>query len=140
MIVNIYTDGGARGNPGPSGIGLVIYDENQNIIYKNSKYLGIKTNNEAEYAALINALEWLENNKDNFSISKVNLFSDSQLLVRQIQGVYKVKASHLKPLHNLCLSLLKSINLPYIFTDIRRENNKLADSLANDAMDKAYDS
>jgi ribonuclease HI len=140
MTVNIYTDGGARGNPGPAGLGLVIYDESQNIIYKNSKYLGIKTNNEAEYAALISSLEWLNNNKDNFSITKFNLFSDSQLLVRQIQGMYKVKASHLKPLHDLCLSLLESINLPYTFTDIRREKNKLADSLANDAMDKAYDS
>lgn len=140
MIVNIYTDGGARGNPGPAGFGLVIYDNKQNILYKNSKYIGIKTNNEAEYAALINALEWLENNKDNFSISKINLFSDSQLLVRQIQGVYKVKAIHLKPLHALCLSLLKSIDLPYTFTDVRREKNTLADSLANDAMDKAYDS
>jgi len=140
MIVNIYTDGGARGNPGPAGFGLVVYDKDQNIIYKNSQYIGIKTNNEAEYAALINALEWLVHNKDNFSISHINLFSDSQLLVRQIQGIYKVKAIHLKPLHQLCLSLIKSINLPYTFTDVRREKNTLADSLANDAMDKANDS
>jgi len=140
MIVNIYTDGGARGNPGPAGFGVVIYDEHKKIIFQNSVFLGIKTNNEAEYAALINALEWLENNKNNFAISKINLFSDSQLLVRQIQGIYKVKAVHLKPLHHLCLSLLKSIDLPYTFTDIRREKNTLADSLANDAMDKANDS
>ena len=140
MIVNIYTDGGARGNPGPAGFGLVVYDKDKNIIYKNSKFIGNKTNNEAEYAALIDALQWLQNNKDNFAISKINLFSDSQLLVRQIQGIYKVKAVHLKPLHHLCLSLLKSIDLPYTFSDIRREKNTLADSLANDAMDKANDS
>ena len=135
MIVNIYTDGGARGNPGPAGFGVVIYDENKKIIYKNACYIGIKTNNEAEYLALINALEWLSKNKTNFAISQMAFFSDSQLMVRQLQGVYKIKAPHLKELNHQCVSLLSLINLPYTFNDIRREFNQLADELANTAMD-----
>ena len=135
MNISIYTDGGARGNPGHSGFGVVIYDESKKIIFQNSIYLGIRTNNEAEYAGLINALEWVQNNKINFNISFINIFSDSQLLVRQINGLYKVKSPNLKPLFARCQDLLNSINLPYKFTDIRREFNFLADQLANKAMD-----
>ena len=136
MQINVYTDGGSRGNPGPSGYGLVIYDDNQKILFKESKYIGIKTNNEAEYAGLIGALIWINQNKDSFQISQINFFADSQLLVRQVQGLYKVKAEHLKPLFNRVKDLLNQINLSYSFKDIRRESNELADQLANDAMDR----
>ncbi|HPT66396.1 MAG TPA: ribonuclease HI family protein [Candidatus Woesebacteria bacterium] len=136
MQINVYTDGGSRGNPGHSGYGLVIYDEHQNILFKDSKYLGIKTNNEAEYSGLIGALTWIDNNKNSFPISQINFFADSQLLVRQIQGLYKVKAEHLKPLFNTVKNFLTQINLPYSFKDIRRESNELADELANCAMDR----
>ena len=104
MQINVYTDGGSRGNPGPSGYGLVIYDDNQKILFKESKYLGVKTNNEAEYAGLIGALTWINNNKN--SISQINFFADSQLLVRQVQGLYKVKADHLKPLFSTVKNFL----------------------------------
>lgn len=134
MQINVYTDGGSRGNPGPSGYGLVIYDDNQKILFKESKYLGVKTNNEAEYAGLIGALTWINNNKN--SISQINFFADSQLLVRQVQGLYKVKADHLKPLFSTVKNFLTQINLPYSFKDIRRESNELADELANEAMDR----
>lgn len=136
MQINIYTDGGARGNPGISGYGLVIYDENNKIIYQESKFLGIKTNNEAEYMGMIGALVWINDNRKNFNISQINFHSDSQLLVRQILGQYKVKAPNLKPLFDKVKLLLNQINLPYSFKDIRREFNKLADELANEAMDK----
>lgn len=136
MNIAIYIDGGARGNPGSAGCGLVIYDENKKNIFQNSVYLGIKTNNEAEYAGLINALEWVKNNKNNFDITFMNIHSDSQLLVHQINGLYKVKAPNLKPLFATCLNLLSEINLPYKFTDIRRELNSTADELANLAMDR----
>jgi ribonuclease HI len=136
MQINIYTDGGARGNPGISGYGLVIYDENNKIIYQESKFLGIKTNNEAEYMGMIGALVWINDNKNNSNISQINFHSDSQLLVRQILGQYKVKAPNLKPLFDKVKLLLNQINLPYSFKDIRREFNKLADELANEAMDK----
>lgn len=134
MQINVYTDGGSRGNPGPSGYGLVIYNDHQKILFKESKYLGVKTNNEAEYAGLIGALNWINDHKN--SISQINFFADSQLLVRQVQGLYKVKAEHLKPLFNTVKNFLTQINLPYSFKDIRRESNELADELANEAMDR----
>ena len=136
MQINVFTDGGSRGNPGHSGYGLVIYDDNQKILFKESKYIGIKTNNEAEYAGLIGALTWINDNKDSFNISQINFFADSQLLVRQVQGLYKVKAVHLKPLFATVKNLLTQINSPYLFKDIRRESNELADELANCAMDR----
>jgi probable phosphoglycerate mutase len=96
MQISIYTDGGARGNPGISGYGLVVLDQQQNSLYQQSKFLGVKTNNEAEYLGLIGALTWLKDNQSN--IDSVNFYSDSQLMVRQITGLYKVKSPNLKPL------------------------------------------
>lgn len=139
MDINVYTDGGSRGNPGISGYGLVIYDDsNQKIIYKESKFLGIKTNNEAEYLGLIAALEWIDKNHLQFEISKVNFFADSQLLIRQLQGIYKVKSPNLSPLFIKAQQLLNKMALNYSFKDIRRESNELADKLANQAMDKHF--
>jgi len=136
MEVNIYTDGGSRGNPGISGYGLVVYDSQQNIIHQQSQFLGIKTNNEAEYAAFLGALEWLRDNHQLHQINKINFFADSQLMVRQLQGKYKVKSPNLKPLFQQAQQLLKEIDLEYQFKDIRRHLNTLADELANQAMDR----
>ncbi len=138
MELNIYTDGGSRGNPGISGYGLVVYDEKQKIICKESKFLGIKTNNEAEYLAIIGALEWIKKSQSFLNITKINFFADSQLMIRQLQGVYKVKAPTLLPLFSRAQQLLIQINLPYAFQDIRRESNELADKLANKAMDNHF--
>ena len=84
---------------------------------------------------VIAALTWLKNNHQKLSISSITIFSDSQLLVRQIQGKYKVKAKNLKPLFDATKALLSQINLPFRFQDIRRRCNKVADALANQAMD-----
>ena len=119
MEVNIYTDGGSRGNPG-------------------SKFLGIKTNNEAEYSGIIAALEWVKKNQSAYQITQLNFFADSQLMIRQLQGVYKVKAPTLLPLFSRAQQLLLQINLPTKFTDVRREFNELADKLANKAMDNHF--
>ncbi|MDD4785203.1 MAG: ribonuclease HI family protein [Candidatus Shapirobacteria bacterium] len=135
MQVNVYTDGGSRGNPGHSGYGIVVYDDNQNILFKESKYLGIKTNNEAEYAGLVGALTWIKENKKSFKISQINFFADSQLMIRQMQGFYKVKAPNLIPIFKKAKELTNCISLPIIFQDLRRESNILADELANKAMD-----
>ena len=135
MQITVYTDGGSRGNPGHSGYGLVIYNDSQKILFKESKYLGIKTNNEAEYSGLIGALDWLNQNQDT-KIAKINFYSDSQLMIRQIQGKYKVKAPNLKPLFQKAQELISSIKIPIIFQDVRRDFNKLADELANQAMDR----
>ena len=135
MVLNIYTDGGSRGNPGISGYGLVIYEDKQKVLYQEGKFLGIKTNNEAEYSGIIAALEWVKKNKTNYNITQLNFFADSQLMIRQFQGLYKVKAPTLLPLYAQAQQLLAQINLPTKFTDVRREFNKLADELANQAMD-----
>lgn len=136
MEVNIYTDGGSRGNPGISGYGLVVYDDQKKILYQESKFLGVKTNNEAEYSALLGALNWLKNNQKSHQIDKVTFFADSQLLVRQLQGLYKVKAPNLKDYFIQCQQLLTQLNLDYSFKDIQRHFNTVADELANQAMDR----
>ena len=136
MVLNIYTDGGSRGNPGVSGYGLVIYEDNQKVLYQEGRFLGIKTNNEAEYSGILAALEWVKKNKTNYNITQLNFFADSQLMIRQLQGLYKVKAPTLLPLYAQVQQLLTQINLPTKYTDVRREFNKLADELANQAMDR----
>lgn len=140
MVLNIYTDGGSRGNPGPSGFGVVIYEVDKNgersrTISQISKFIGIKTNNEAEYSALLDALIWVKDNLVNYDISSLNFYSDSQLMVRQIEGRYKVKAPTIIPLYRQAVSLLSTIDISYKFHEIPRELNSVADSLANQAMD-----
>ncbi|NCN22290.1 ribonuclease HI family protein [Candidatus Falkowbacteria bacterium] len=128
----IYSDGGARGNPGPAGIGAVLYDENKNLLAEISSYLGVATNNQAEYKALIAALKKAK----ELGAKELDCFLDSELVVKQLKREYKVKNAELAPLfleiHNLSLSFEK-IN----YTHIRRELNKEADRLANEAMDRA---
>ena len=135
MKINVYTDGGSRGNPGISGYGVVVTDTKGQTIHQESKFLGIKTNNEAEYMGFIAALTWLKNHHSRLKVTSIDFFSDSQLIVRQVQGQYKVKAKNLLPLFNSVQSLIAQINLPFHFQDIRRDHNQLADTLANQAMD-----
>lgn len=135
MEISVYTDGGARGNPGPAGYGLVIYDEDKKIIYQESKFLGIKTNNEAEYLGLIAALNWLRENQSQLNIRQIVFNSDSELLVRQLNHQYKVKAKNLKNYFVTVQNLLTQINLPSTFNHVFRQSNSLADKLANQAMD-----
>ena len=136
MELKIYTDGGARGNPGISGYGFVVLDQDNKLIFQDSKFLGIKTNNEAEYMGLVAALTWLSDNLSDINPSSLHFYSDSQLMVRQVQGIYKVKSPHLRGLHQSVISLLSAIRLPYKLYDIRRELNSQADALANQAMDE----
>jgi len=140
MNINVYTDGGSRGNPGHSGYGLVIYDDDQKILFQESKYLGIKTNNEAEYSGLIGALSWINDNQKSLDISQINFYADSQLMIRQMQKIYKVKSPNLIPIFNQAQDFIKTISSPIFFKDIRRDFNKFADQLANEAMDKKHNS
>lgn len=129
--VIIFTDGGARGNPGPSGIGAVIYDENKNVIAEISEYLGVATNNQAEYKALIAAITKAK----SLGASELDCYLDSELVVKQLKREYKVKNKDLAPLflmiHNLSLNFKK-----ISYTHIPRERNREADRLANEAMDR----
>ncbi len=128
----IYTDGGARGNPGPAGIGAVIYNEHNDIVSEISEYIGHSTNNQAEYRAVIAALEKAR----ELNPEEVIFYLDSELVVKQLKGEYRVKNKDLAPLfvriHNLKLGIKK-----VEFFHIPREQNKIADRLANKAMDRA---
>lgn len=127
----IYTDGGARGNPGPAGIGAAIYDEHKKMVAEVSEYLGVATNNQAEYKALIAAFR----KAADLGAKELDCYLDSELVVKQLKGEYRVKDKDLAKLfldiHNLSLSF-KHIS----YTHIPRERNKEADRLANEAMDR----
>jgi len=133
----VYTDGGSRGNPGPSGIGVVITKDGKKIIKKYSQSIGICTNNEAEYEAVIFALQKIRHlfGKQKTREMVVEIRMDSELVSRQLSGKYKITEEKLFPLFikvwNLRLDFLR-----IDFVEIPREKNKLADSLANEAMDK----
>lgn len=127
----IYSDGGARGNPGPAGIGAVLYDEHKKVVATISEYLGETTNNQAEYKALIAALIKAK----ELGAKELECNLDSELVVKQLKREYKVKNPDLAPLflkiHNLSMDF-KNIS----YSHIRREFNKEADKLANEAMDR----
>jgi ribonuclease HI len=126
-----HIDGGARGNPGPAGYGVVIQDESGRKVAALSQYLGHQTNNFAEYQGLIGALEYaLEHGPKALSV-----ISDSELLVRQIKGIYKVKNPTLKDLHARAKELISQLDW-FSINHALRENNQEADRLANEAMDK----
>ncbi len=130
--VIIFSDGGARGNPGPAGIGAVLYDQEKNRLAEISKYLGKTTNNQAEYKALIEGLKRAQELK----AKDVECFLDSELVVKQLKKEYKVKNKELAPLFLEVYNLSQSFdNIKFIH--IPREKNKEADHLANLAMDKA---
>lgn len=129
----VYTDGGARGNPGPAGIGAVIYNADGKRIMEVSEYIGESTNNDAEYRALLAALRKVQGFGD---ATEVDCYLDSQLVVRQMNREYKVKdpnlASIFVQVHNFVLQIGR-----VCFMHVPREKNKEADRLVNMAIDKA---
>ena len=126
-----HSDGGARGNPGPAGYGVVIKDETGRKVAALSEYLGHQTNNFAEYQGLIAALEYALKHGPK----ALKLISDSELLVRQIKGIYKVKNEVLKDLHGRAKELIAQMDW-FSIGHAFREQNQEADRLANEAMDK----
>jgi len=126
-----HSDGGARGNPGPAGYGVVIKDETGKEVAALSEYLGHQTNNFAEYQGLIAALEYAVKTGPK----ALKLVSDSELLVRQIKGIYKVKNAVLQDLHARAKELIAQLDW-FSIGHAFREHNQEADRLANEAMDK----
>jgi ribonuclease HI len=126
-----YVDGGSRGNPGPAGYGVRIEREDGSVI-ELKESLGLATNNVAEYSGLIAALRWAAANE----ISRLHVRADSELLVKQMRGEYRVKSPGLQPLHEQARTLVGQIG-SVTFEHVRREFNKHADRLANEAMDDA---
>ena len=126
-----HSDGGARGNPGPAGYGVVVHDESGRKVAALSEYLGHQTNNFAEYQGLIAALEYAIEHGPK----ALKLISDSELLVRQIKGIYKVKNAVLQDLHGRAKELIAQLEWFSIGHALRQQNQE-ADRLANEAMDK----
>ncbi|MGH2722394.1 MAG: ribonuclease HI family protein [Actinomycetota bacterium] len=126
----LRTDGGARGNPGPAGIGVVLEAPDGEVVAEIAKGIGHATNNVAEYRALLEGLELAAGR----GIRELDVFSDSLLMVEQMKGRYKVKNQGLQPLHARARRLAGSFDRVR-FHAVRRELNKAADALANQAMD-----
>ena len=136
--ITIHTDGGARQNPGPAGIGVVIEDGEGKVIGEISKFIGSQTNNFAEYEALIEGLLWV---REKFAGTTddidMHVVMDSELVVKQCQGLYKIKEPTLKQQWGR-VQAIRSEFFPHItFTHVRREFNKHADKLVNAAVDEA---
>lgn len=131
--LEIYTDGGARGNPGPASIGVHATAQGSTL-FQLSEYIGETTNNVAEWQALIKALEHIKEN--SIQANQLNFYLDSMLVVKQINREYKVKKPHLQTLFIKAHQLLQELKLTKVsFSHIPREQNKIADSLANQALD-----
>jgi len=131
MKLKIYSDGGARGNPGPAAIGFVIQNAQDKVIFKAGECIGHKTNNEAEYAAIIAALKKAK----ELSGTELDCYLDSELVVKQLKGEYKVRDEKLAKCYLMVWSLQNQFKLVK-YHHIYRERNKLADSLVNEALDK----
>jgi ribonuclease HI len=128
--IKLYTDGGSRGNPGPSASGFAIMDMENEIIFEKGVYLGVTTNNQAEYQALRLGLE--EAFKRNAQV--VHVYMDSMLVVNQMRGIFKVKNRDLWPVHDAIRQLVSRFK-QVSFTHVPRELNKIADRQVNDALD-----
>lgn len=129
--VTAHCDGGARGNPGPAGYGAVLQDETGEVLAQLSEFLGVRTNNFAEYSGLLGVLQWVL----DAGRTKLRVISDSELMVKQIQGKYKVNSPDLRPLWEEArrrIARLESFEISHAL----RHKNKAADQLANDAMDR----
>jgi ribonuclease HI len=130
--VKIFSDGGSRGNPGPSACGFVILDMEDNLLVDRGLYMGITTNNQAEYNGLKLALEECQ----KLGVKRVHSYMDSMLVVNQMKGIFKVKNRELWPMHDAVARLAQSFEEIH-FQHVPREFNKLADAAVNRAMDAA---
>lgn len=136
MKLIIHTDGGARGNPGPAAYGAVIEQEGGKQIVKIGEFLGVRTNNQAEYSGVIGALEFVK--KNLFSKTgdlKLEFYLDSDLIVNQLSGKYKIKSAELAVLAIKVKGLEKEISASVIYRHIPREQNKFADKIVNQVLD-----
>lgn len=129
--VILYADGASRGNPGPAGAGFALIDEEEMVVFEGHLYLGETTNNQAEYSALIDGLE----RALKMGFESVEIRMDSELVVKQIRGEYKVKNEGLKPKFVKAKDLLSKFGA-FKIGHVPREQNKIADKLANKAIDE----
>ena len=131
-MLTIFSDGGSRGNPGPAACAYVIY-QNEKIIKQDAKYLGTTTNNVAEYEGVIFALEGVM----NYAPTEIIFYLDSQLVVRQLEGRYKIKDEKLVKLAEEVKSLQRKHNFTIKWVHVLRDKNKIADALLNEKLDNS---
>ena len=132
MRARLFTDGGARGNPGPAAYGYVLEDEAGAVLAAHGEAIGVATNNVAEYSALVAGLE----HAIRLGVDELEVVSDSELMVKQMRGEYRVKNAALREQSLRAASLARQLG-SVSYTAVRREQNKLADQLVNDALDAA---
>lgn len=125
----LFTDGGSRGNPGPAGIGFILFNDSE-LVHFDAKHLGNATNNQAEYAALLFGLKTCKKQ----GIKNIECYLDSELVVKQLNGIYKIKNESIKPLYLKIRTILDELDI-VTFTHVPREQNKFADKLVNIALD-----
>ena len=138
MTIIGFTDGASRGNPGPGGIGIVLMDESGTVLLEGKRFLGNVTNNVAEYTALLECLAEASKlgTTPGTSCTKLQVYSDSELMVRQMNGEYKVKDSALKKLYADAKNFLRSSEFEFSIAHVPREKNRKADELANESIDE----
>lgn len=136
-VLKIYCDGGARGNPGPGAASFVVIDKEGSVIKKESKFLGEVTNNIAEYRAVILALRFLSENSYNSQYGFINFYLDSELVVKQLTGEFRVKNRNLKDLFLKVKILEQKVGKKIFYNNVPREQNKLADYLVNQKLDES---
>jgi len=132
MKARLFTDGGARGNPGPAAYAFVIEAEDDTVLASDGQPIGVATNNVAEYRALVAGLE----RAGELGIDELEVVSDSELLVKQMRGEYRVKNEVLQDLNRQAAGLATRFRR-VVYTAVRREHNELADRLVNEALDAA---
>jgi ribonuclease HI len=130
-VLRLFTDGAARGNPGPAGLGVVLEDDRGLRLWGGHRYVGTATNNQAEYMALIEGLQQAARWKPD----RLEVYMDSQLVVEQLVGRYRVKNADLRPLHARAVALLGGFP-EAVVSHVPRERNRGADALANRAIDE----
>lgn len=134
-VLKIFTDGGARGNPGIGAAAFIIKNDSGEDVFKKGEFLKNTTNNNAEYRGVEMAMEWLEKEGAKYDTDSAEFFIDSELVVKQLNGLYKIKDANLQNLAKHIQAIRQSLSFKIIFTHVRREKNREADLLVNQTID-----
>jgi ribonuclease HI len=133
--ISIFTDGGARGNPGPAALGVFIEDENHRELAMIGKRIGEATNNVAEYSAILEGFNWALENKEKINIESISFYIDSQLAYSQLSGLYKIKNTRIREFIFEIRQKEAELKIPIFYIHIPREENSKADFMVNQALD-----
>lgn len=135
-LLEIFTDGGARGNPGPGASAFIVYKD-KSVLFQQGYFFKQTTNNVAEYFAVLMAMDWIIKNSKAVGSKEINFYLDSELVAKQINGEYKIKNERLKNIFGKIINIKNSLkDNEILFHHIKRENNKAADALVNKTVDE----